>query len=170
MLRCDTNFNSTLRTTHISHDTFHLSFCSGSQLYQCPQSCTHLTLMSGSSLCRERQSRNVLRRKQPPQGLQVGPCELEENDENEQTSWETEMEDDGHVDHVSIAELKMQEMTNETDADGNDTNDLPEFLPSTVGKVKDTGTEEELVEVIEVIDQEENQATIKNLIVSRYKF
>ena len=97
----------------------------------------------------------------------AGACEeLKEYDENEQTSWETEMEDDGHVDHAGIVELKMQEMINETDADGHGTNDLPEFLPSTAGKVKDTSTKEELVEAIKVIDQDENTTTIKKVIVS----
>ena len=42
------------------------------------------------------------------------------------------MEGDGHVDHERTVELKMQEMSNEADADGNGANDLPEYLPSTV--------------------------------------
>ena len=97
----------------------------------------------------------------------AGACEeLKEYDEDEQTSWETEMEDDGHVDHVGIVELEMHEMINETDADWHGTKDLLEFLPSTVGKVKDIGTEEDLVEMIKVIYQDENKTTIKNLIVS----
>ena len=97
----------------------------------------------------------------------AGACQgLEEYDEKKQTISETEMEIDGHVDHERVVELKMQEMINEPDADGNGANDLPEFLPSSVGKVKDTGIEEELVEAIKVIDQDENKATIEKLIVN----
>ena len=76
------------------------------------------------------------------------------------------MGSDGHVDHERVVELKMQEMSNEVDADGNGANDLPEYLPSTVEKVKDTDTKEELVKAIQVIDQDENKATIKKLIVN----
>ena len=72
-----------------------------------------------------------------------------------ETICKTEMEDDGHVDHEGVVRLKMQEMINETDADGNSTIDLLEFLPLTVGKVKDN-IDEELVEAFMVFDFDDN--------------
>ena len=43
-------------------------------------------------------------------------------------------------------------MINEVDADGNGTIDFPEFFSLMTRKMKDTDTEEELVEVFKVFD------------------
>ena len=43
-------------------------------------------------------------------------------------------------------EAELQDMINEVDADGNGTIDFPEFLSLMARKMKDTDTEEELIE------------------------
>ena len=45
---------------------------------------------------------------------------------------------------------ELQDMINEVDADGNGTIDFPEFLSLMARKMKDTDTEEELVEAFKV--------------------
>ena len=47
-------------------------------------------------------------------------------------------------------------MINEVDADGNGTIDFPEFLSLMARKMKDTDTEEELVEAFKVFDRDGN--------------
>ena len=47
-------------------------------------------------------------------------------------------------------EAELQDMINEVDADGNGTIDFPEFLSLMARKMKDTDTEEELVEAFKV--------------------
>merc|ERR1712025_1408860 len=47
-------------------------------------------------------------------------------------------------------------MINEVDADGNGTIDFPEFLSLMARKMKDTDTEEELIEVFKVFDRDGN--------------
>jgi len=42
---------------------------------------------------------------------------------------------------------------NEVDADGNGTIDFPEFLTMMARKMKDTGSEEEILEVFKVFDK-----------------
>merc|ERR1712186_169640 len=46
-------------------------------------------------------------------------------------------------------EAELQDMINEVDADGNGTIDFPEFLSLMARKMKDTDTEEELIEVFD---------------------
>ena len=54
-------------------------------------------------------------------------------------------------------EAELQEMINEVDAaDGNGTIDFPEFLSLMARKMKETDTEEELVEVFRVFDRNGN--------------
>merc|ERR1712066_812719 len=50
-------------------------------------------------------------------------------------------------------EAELQDMINEVDADGNGTIDFPEFLSLMSRKMKDTDTEEELVEAFKVSDR-----------------
>merc|ERR1712113_423131 len=50
-------------------------------------------------------------------------------------------------------EAELQDMINEVDADGNGTIDFPEFLSLQARKMKDTDTEEELVEAFKVFDR-----------------
>ena len=45
---------------------------------------------------------------------------------------------------------ELQDMINEVDADGNGTIDFPEFLSLMARKMKDTDTEEELIEAFKV--------------------
>ena len=47
-------------------------------------------------------------------------------------------------------EAELQDMINEVDADGNGTIDFPEFLNLMARKMKDTDTEEELIEAFKV--------------------
>merc|ERR1712039_602201 len=47
-------------------------------------------------------------------------------------------------------------MINEVDADGNGTIDFPEFLSLMARKMKDTDTEEELIEAFKVFDRDGN--------------
>ena len=47
-------------------------------------------------------------------------------------------------------------MINEVDADGNGTIDFPEFLSLMARKMKDTDTEEELLEAFKVFDRDGN--------------
>merc|ERR1711998_386147 len=51
-------------------------------------------------------------------------------------------------------EAELQDMINEVDADGNSTIDFPEFLSLMARKMKDTDTEEELIEAFKVFDRE----------------
>ena len=76
-------------------------------------------------------------------------CEKLEDYDVKEMIWKADLEDDGSADHE-------QETINETDAYGDSTIDLPEFLPLMVGKVKKTFTEEELVESFKVFDDDEN--------------
>merc|ERR1711870_148944 len=48
-------------------------------------------------------------------------------------------------------EAELQDMINEVDADGNGTIDFPEFLSLMARKMKDTDTEEELIEAFKVL-------------------
>merc|ERR1712232_1295074 len=50
-------------------------------------------------------------------------------------------------------EAELQDMINEVDADGNGSVDFPEFLSLTARKMKDTDTEEELIESFKVFDR-----------------
>eukprot|EP00747_Dinoflagellata_sp_TGD_P076107 gnl/TRDRNA2_/TRDRNA2_159014_c2_seq1.p1 gnl/TRDRNA2_/TRDRNA2_159014_c2~~gnl/TRDRNA2_/TRDRNA2_159014_c2_seq1.p1 ORF type:complete len:247 (-),score=58.22 gnl/TRDRNA2_/TRDRNA2_159014_c2_seq1:71-811(-) len=49
---------------------------------------------------------------------------------------------------------ELQDMINEVDADGNGTIDFPEFLSLQARKMKDTDTEEELIEAFKVFDRD----------------
>merc|ERR1712232_33441 len=49
---------------------------------------------------------------------------------------------------------ELQDMINEVDADGNGTIDFPEFLSLNARKMKDTDTEEELIEAFKVFDRD----------------
>merc|ERR1711900_68006 len=51
-------------------------------------------------------------------------------------------------------EAELQDMINEVDADGNGTIDFPEFLSLMARKMKDTDTEEELIEAFKVFDRD----------------
>merc|ERR1711939_647859 len=53
----------------------------------------------------------------------------------------------------------MGDMINEVDADGNGTIDFPEFLSLMARKMKDTDTEEELIEAFKVFDRDGNGFT-----------
>ena len=53
-------------------------------------------------------------------------------------------------------EVELQDMINEVDADGNGTNDFPEFLTMMARKMKDTDSEEEIREVFRVFDKDGN--------------
>eukprot|EP00438_Fugacium_kawagutii_P009822 Skav212323 [mRNA] locus=scaffold3374:166035:166867:- [translate_table: standard] len=57
-------------------------------------------------------------------------------------------------------EAELQDMINEVDADGNGTIDFPEFLSLMARKMKDpvrdTDTEEELIEAFKVFDRDGN--------------
>ena len=48
-------------------------------------------------------------------------------------------------------EAELQDMINEVDADGNGAIDFPEFLSLMARKMKDTDTEEELIEAFKVL-------------------
>merc|ERR1739845_21182 len=50
----------------------------------------------------------------------------------------------------------MGDMINEVDVDGNGTIDFPEFLSLMAHKMKDTDTEEELIEAFKVFDRDAN--------------
>ena len=54
------------------------------------------------------------------------------------------------------SEAKIQDIINEVDADGNGNIDFPEFLSLMARKMKDTDTEEELVEAYKVFDRNGN--------------
>merc|ERR1712226_1151361 len=49
---------------------------------------------------------------------------------------------------------ELQDMINEVDADGSGTIDFPEFLSLQARKMKDTDTEEELIEAFKVFDRD----------------
>merc|ERR1712072_1510682 len=51
---------------------------------------------------------------------------------------------------------ELQDMINEVDADGNGSLDFPEFLSLMARKMKDTDTEEELLEAFAVFDRDGN--------------
>ena len=51
-------------------------------------------------------------------------------------------------------EAELQDMINEVDADGNGTIDFPEFLSLMARKMKETDTEEELMEAFKVFDRD----------------
>ena len=53
-------------------------------------------------------------------------------------------------------EAELQDMINEVDADGNGTIDFPEFLTMMARKMKDTDSEEEIVEAFKVFDKAGN--------------
>eukprot|EP00961_Rhodomonas_salina_P009543 129439-Rhodomonas_salina.3 len=50
-------------------------------------------------------------------------------------------------------EAELQDMINEVDADGNGTIDFPEFLTLMARKMKDTDSEEEILEAFKVFDK-----------------
>ena len=50
----------------------------------------------------------------------------------------------------------LQDMINEVDADGNGVVDLPEFLTLVSRKMKDTDSEEEIVEAFKVFDKDKS--------------
>lgn len=49
-------------------------------------------------------------------------------------------------------EAELQDMINEVDVDGNGTIDFPEFLSLMARKMRDTDTEEELIDAFRVFD------------------
>eukprot|EP00753_Platysulcus_tardus_P018317 PLAT6820.4.p4 GENE.PLAT6820.4~~PLAT6820.4.p4 ORF type:complete len:150 (-),score=77.49 PLAT6820.4:177-626(-) len=51
-------------------------------------------------------------------------------------------------------EAELQDMINEVDADGNGTIDFPEFLTMMARKMKDTDSEEEILEAFKVFDKD----------------
>ncbi|KAG7531187.1 hypothetical protein FFLO_04546 [Filobasidium floriforme] len=53
-------------------------------------------------------------------------------------------------------EAELQEMVNEVDADGNNSIDFPEFLTMMARKMKDTDSEEEIMEAFKVFDKDNN--------------
>ena len=53
-------------------------------------------------------------------------------------------------------EAELQHMVGEVDADGNGTIDFPEFLTMMARKMKDTDTEEEIIEAFKVFDKDGN--------------
>merc|ERR1711861_102327 len=53
-------------------------------------------------------------------------------------------------------EAELQDMINEVDADASGTIDFPEFLNLMAKKMKDTDTEEELIEAFKVFDRDGN--------------
>merc|ERR1712010_71401 len=53
-------------------------------------------------------------------------------------------------------EAELQDMINEVDADGSGTIDFPEFLNLMARKMKDTDSEEEIVEAFKVFDEDGN--------------
>ena len=53
-------------------------------------------------------------------------------------------------------EAELQDMINEVDADGNGTIDFPEFLTLMNKKMKNTDSEEEIVEAFKVFDRDGN--------------
>ena len=53
-------------------------------------------------------------------------------------------------------EAELQDMINEVDADGNGTIDFPEFLTMMARKMKDTDSEEEILEAFKVFDKDGN--------------
>ncbi|XP_073150530.1 calmodulin-7-like [Henckelia pumila] len=56
----------------------------------------------------------------------------------------------------SPTEVKLEDMINEVDADGNGTIDFPEFLNLMVRKMRDTDSVEELTEAFRVFDKDQN--------------
>ncbi|XP_073402735.1 calmodulin-like [Dendrobates tinctorius] len=53
-------------------------------------------------------------------------------------------------------EAELQDMINEVDADGNGTSDFPEFLTMMARKIKDTDSEDEIIEALLVLDKDGN--------------
>jgi len=53
-------------------------------------------------------------------------------------------------------EVELADMINEVDADGNETIDFPEFLTMMARKMKDTNSEEEILEALKVFDKDGN--------------
>lgn len=58
------------------------------------------------------------------------------------------------INYPTFKTLKMQDMINEVDANGNGTIDFPEFLTLVSRKMKDTDSEEELSEAFKVFDRD----------------
>merc|ERR1719240_2261958 len=57
-------------------------------------------------------------------------------------------------------EAELQDMINEVDADGNGTIDFPEFLSLMARNMKNTDSEEELIEVFKVFDRDGNASSV----------
>merc|ERR1712174_176935 len=55
-----------------------------------------------------------------------------------------------------MGEAELQDMINEVDADGNGTMDFPEFLSMKARKMKDTDSEEKMLEAFKVFDKDGN--------------
>merc|ERR1712224_957269 len=55
-----------------------------------------------------------------------------------------------------MGEAELADMGNEVDADGNGTIDFPEFLTMMARKMKDTDSEEEILEAFKVFDKDGN--------------
>ena len=53
-------------------------------------------------------------------------------------------------------EAELQDMINEVDADGNGTIDFPEFLTMMARKMKDTDSEEEILEAFKAFDENDD--------------
>jgi len=53
-------------------------------------------------------------------------------------------------------EAELQDMINEVDANGNGTIDFPEFITMMSRKMKDTDSEEELLEAFKIFDKDGN--------------
>eukprot|EP00617_Octactis_speculum_P006735 CAMPEP_0185790870 /NCGR_PEP_ID=MMETSP1174-20130828/158046_1 /TAXON_ID=35687 /ORGANISM="Dictyocha speculum, Strain CCMP1381" /LENGTH=202 /DNA_ID=CAMNT_0028485733 /DNA_START=55 /DNA_END=663 /DNA_ORIENTATION=- len=61
-------------------------------------------------------------------------------------------------------EAELADMINEVDADGNGTIDFPEFLTMMARKMKDTDSEEEILEAFKVFDKDGNGFMLADMI------